>query len=144
MLRLVAIEHLDFVAVLQIDAAVAARLHDQKFDVQTKIAVGFLGDDVRRAILPACGDWIIAHHGAAFIHRILHDFPFDRHRGFEARPFPINPLFIQHRTRAVHDDLRARWRFCADADLGKCCVAESECECGEESCFHDEMDTCSA
>ncbi len=95
-LGLVAVEYLDFIAVLQVHAAVPAGLHDEELDVQPEIAIRFLRHNVRRAIFPAVRGAIVTHHRRAFVHGGIHDLPFDRQGGFEARAFPISPLLVEH------------------------------------------------
>ena len=79
-LGLVAVEHLDLVAVLQVDAAVAAFVRDEEFDVQAEVAVFLFRDDVRGAVLPAFGGGVIGLHDGAIVDWVVGDLPFDWQR----------------------------------------------------------------
>ena len=78
MLGGVAVADLDFVAVLEIDAAVAAGFGDEKFEVEAKVAVDFFGDDVGGAVFSASSGGIVGLEDGAAVDGISDDFPFDR------------------------------------------------------------------
>ena len=105
----VAVEDLDFVAVLQIDAAVAAGLGDAEFDVEAEVAVFGFGDDVGGSVFSAVGGAVVGHDDGAFggFHGVGDDFPFDGHGGEEAGAFPVFPFGVEQRAGAVDED------FCA-------------------------------
>ena len=114
----VAIEDLDFEAILQIDAAIAAGFHDKEFDMEAEIAIGFFGDDIGGAIFAAGGDGVIGHEDRALVDGIFDDFPFDGERGFEAWALPINPFFVEERAGAIEDDFGAFEGFGVETDIG--------------------------
>ena len=74
----VAVADLNLVAVLQIYPAVAALVHDEKFDVQAEISIRLLRDDVRRTVFAACCGRVIRHEHSSFVDRIIDDLPLDR------------------------------------------------------------------
>ena len=117
MLGFVALANLYLVTVLEIHAAVAARVHHQEFDVQPKIAIGLFRHNVRRAVLSAVRGPIIRHEHRPFVHRVFDDLPLDRQRGGKAWPLPISPLLIEQLARTINDDFCAGNGLGADADV---------------------------
>ena len=93
-LGFVAVKHLNFVTVLEIDAAVASGFGDEEFDVQSKVAVLLFGDDVGGAVFAASGGGIVGHQNGTGVNGIADDFPFDRQAGGKARPLPISPFTV--------------------------------------------------
>ena len=80
MLRPVAVQDLNLVAVLEVHAAVAALLRDEELDVETEVAVLLLRDDIGGAVLATRRDWIVGHEDGAIIDGIVDDLPLDRER----------------------------------------------------------------
>jgi len=115
-LGLFAIDNLNFIPILQVNPTVAARLHNQKLNVQPKIAMRSLSHNIRRAILAARRGWIIGADHRAFVQWILHHFPLDRQSGSEPRTLPISPLRIQHLPGAIDDHLSAGNWLCPNPD----------------------------
>ena len=143
---LVAFLDLDLVAVLEVHAAVALRVHHGELDVQAEVAVGLFGDDVRGAVLAAGGGRIVGHHDRPRVDRIIHDLPLDGHRRRETRPLPIGPLRVEHLPRAVEEDLGAADRTRPDTDTGGGgrhgrggCCGEDQREKTAEGGFHEVM-----
>ncbi len=114
----VAIQHLDLEAVLEVHAAVAARLHDQELDVQAEVAEGLPRHDVGGAVLAAHGHRIIGHQHRAGIDGVGDDPPLDGQARCETRPLPVGPLVVQHGPRTVEQHLGTGDGRGADADLG--------------------------
>ena len=117
-LGLVAFLDLDLVAVLEIDTGIALRVHDVELHVQPEIAVGLLGDDVRRAVFASGCGGIIRLDDSAPVNRISDDLPLDRQRRCETRPLPVGPLRIEHLAAAVEDHLGSGLGTGSDADVG--------------------------
>lgn len=73
----VAVEYLDFVAVLQVYATVAAFGWNEEFNMESEVAVFFFGDEVGSPISTASGCGVVCHHDGAFVDGVVEDFPFD-------------------------------------------------------------------
>ena len=73
----VAVEDLDFVSILEIDAAVAAFVGDEEFDVQAEVAVLLLGYYVGCSVFSSCCRGVVAHEDFAGIDGVVDEFPFD-------------------------------------------------------------------
>jgi hypothetical protein len=116
---LVAIEHLDLVAVLQVHAAVAVGLGNPELHVQAEIAEFLDRHQIGRAELATVGHAVIGHHDHAAIHRIFHDGPLDRQRRLEAGPLPVGPLGMEHFLAPIEEHLSALFRFGAHTHMGR-------------------------
>ena len=115
--RLIAVQDLDFVSVLEVDTTVASRLGDEEFDVKAKVAVRLFGDDIGSAIFAAGGGWVVGHEDRADVNWIGGYFPFDGEGGGEAWAFPIGPLCIEHCHRSIEQHLCAGEWFGTHSDL---------------------------
>lgn len=117
--RRIPVEHLDLVAVLQIDPAVATFFRDQEFDVEPEIAVGFFGHDICGAVFAAGRRRVVGADGrGAVVDGVGHDLPFDGQRGRQAGACPIRPVFVERGPAAIKYQGCFFGRFGPHADLG--------------------------
>ena len=99
--RSVTVHDLNFVAVLKVNAAIAASIHHIEFDMQPKISILLLSDDIGGTKFATRSGGIIGHDSGPSIDGIIDDLPLDRHRGFKARSLPIDPFLVKRFPGAI-------------------------------------------
>ncbi len=95
MLGGIAVQDLDLVTVLQVNSGISSFLFNEEFHMESEIPVFLFGHNICRTVFMIHHCRIIAAHHSPFIHRIVHNFPFDGHLSGKPGTFPVDPVLMK-------------------------------------------------